>query len=188
MSDASPGQPIGGQLYASMEFEPKPVVAVSPVGEDPEEIEAAGGGHVVTHGAPDGIPQIKPEFLVVPGAGRASQTTEQLTEAAGRAVGTVGPGRGSVYGTLVHSAFSDEVIGLGNANLSSEISYLNGAIVPYGTRGSIRLDVVEGSLSAPTSVYDLKTGSATLTRSRIQQIQSRLPGGSGVPVLPITPP
>jgi len=115
-------------------------------------------------------------------------TAEQLTAAAGRAVGTVGPGSGSVYGTLVHSAFSDEVINLGDSNLSSEISYLNGEVVPYGTSGSVRLDVVEGPLDAPTSIFDLKTGSATLTPGRILQIQNNIPGGTSVPVFPITPP
>ena len=115
-------------------------------------------------------------------------TAEQLAAAAGRAVQTAGPGSGAVYGTAVHSLFSDEVIGLGNSDLNSEISYLNGNVVPYGTSGSVRLDVVEGPLNAPTAVFDLKTGSATLTQSRIQQIQSQIPGGTSVPVFPITPP
>ena len=122
------------------------------------------------------------------GISGGAPTAEQLTAAAGRAVQTVGPGSGPVYGTAVHSAFADEVLGLGNANLSSEISYLNGGVVRYGAPGSVRLDVVEGPINAPTSVFDLKTGSSTLTSSRIQQIQSQIPGGSGVPVLPIAPP
>jgi hypothetical protein len=57
-----------------------------------------------------------------------------------------------------------------------------------GTRGSVRLDVVEGPLDAPTCCYDLKTGSATLTPGRIRQFQGNLPGGANVPVIQIKPP
>lgn len=48
-------------------------------------------------------------------------------------------------------------------------------------------NVGEGTVDAPTAVYDLKTGSATLTPARIQQIQSHLPGGSSVPVYEVRP-
>ncbi len=37
------------------------------------------------------------------------------------------------------------------------------------TRGSVRLGVVEGPLSNPTTVYDLKTGGASLTAARQAQ-------------------
>lgn len=107
--------------------------------------------------------------------------------AANDAVQNVGTGSGAAYGTAVHSEFADLVDGMGNSSLSTEISYKNGVQVPYGTAGSIRADVVEGPLHAPTAVYDLKTGSATLTPARIQQIQSHLPGGSNVPVQEIKP-
>jgi hypothetical protein len=115
-------------------------------------------------------------------------TTEQLTAAAGRAVETVGPGSGPTYGTAVHSAFETEVRSLGNTNLATEQSYLNGNLVMRGTPGSVRIDVVEGPLDAPTCCYDLKTGSATLKPSRIEQIQGNLPGGANVPIIRITPP
>jgi len=74
---------------------------------------------------------------------------------------------------------------LGNPNLATEVSYLNGRVVPRGTAGSVRLDVVEGPLTAPTAIFDLKTGSATLTPARVQQIQQHIPGGATVPVLEI---
>jgi hypothetical protein len=47
--------------------------------------------------------------------------------------------------------------------------------------------VVNGPLNAPVSIFDLKTGSATLTPARIQQIQSHIPGGANVPVFPVRP-
>jgi len=113
----------------------------------------------------------------------STQTT--LTGAAGPAHTTVGTGRGPVHGTKTRTAFVAEVRALGNANLTTEVSYLNGRVVPRGTPGSVRLDVVEGPLTAPMTIYDLKTGSATLTPARIQQIQQHIPGGANVPVIEI---
>lgn len=112
---------------------------------------------------------------------------DDLAAAASRAGNTVGPGSGGAYGTRVHSAFAREVNAFGNANLSTEISYLNGVRVNYGTPGSVRLDVLNGPFNAPVSIFDLKTGSATLTPARIQQIQSHIPGGANVPVFQVRP-
>jgi RHS repeat-associated protein len=113
---------------------------------------------------------------------------DDLAEAARRASGNVEPGQGPVYGTRVHSEFADEIGALGRSDLHSEVSYLNGRVVPYGTKGSVRLDAVVGTPSAPTAIYDLKTGSATLSPSRIQQILSHLPTGyRDIPVLELRP-
>ena len=111
---------------------------------------------------------------------------DDLAAAATRARNTVGPGSGGAYGTRVHTAFAGEVNGLGQG-LRTEVSYLNGRVVDYGTPGSVRLDVVNVPLNAPVSIFDLKTGSATLTPARIQQIQSHIPGGANVPVFPVRP-
>lgn len=121
-----------------------------------------------------------------PAAKTGTTLTDDLAAAATRARNTVGPGSGGAYGTRVHTAFEAEVQGL-NQGLSTEISYLNGTVVPRGTAGSVRLDVVNGPLNAPVSIFDLKTGSATLTPARIQQIQSHIPGGANVPVFPVRP-
>ncbi len=120
-----------------------------------------------------------------PGNAPVQTTQSALTGAAGRACTTVGTCEGSVYGTRVHSAFEAEVNALGNANLTTEVSYRKGRFVPRGTPGSVRLDVVEGPLTAPTAIYDLKTGRARLTPARIQQIQQHIPGGANVPVIEI---
>jgi RHS repeat-associated protein len=121
-------------------------------------------------------------------AAQATNTADDLAGAASRAASKVGPGSGPVYGTRVHSAFAEEVAALGRSDLFSEVSYLNGQVVPYGTPGSVRLDVVVGSPSAPTAIWDLKTGSAALTPARVAQIQSHLPPGfQNVPVLEVRP-
>lgn len=120
-------------------------------------------------------------FMVGGGYGRVSRAilrnTEDLAGAASRARAALGPGRGPVYGTRVHAEFAREVQRLGNRNLRTEVSYLNGRVVPHGTRGSVRLDVVQGPLDNPEAVFDLKTGSAALDARRVAQIRSHLPGG-----------
>ena len=119
--------------------------------------------------------------------GGTGTTADALQGAANRAAAEVGPGSGATYGTAVHSEFASQVEALGNPNLSTEQSYLNGNSVTYGTPGSIRADVVEGPVDNPTAVYDLKTGNATLTPERVTQIQNNLPGGTNVPVKEIKP-
>lgn len=102
-------------------------------------------------------------------------TLERLLSAATRAADNVGPGSGPVYGRLVHSAFQDEVRRSIIQTFSPSRSCLNGAPVGYGTPGSIRIDVGEGTVDSPTAIFDLKAGSATLTPARIVQFQSHLP-------------
>ena len=119
-------------------------------------------------------------------AAEAGTTLDQLSAAANRAAQSVGSGSGPVYGTQVHTAFQAEVEALGQSGLRTEVSYLNGAEVPYGTPGSFRIDVGQyGANGQIQSVFDLKTGSATLTPARIQQIQQAV--GSPVPVTKVRP-
>jgi len=119
-------------------------------------------------------------------AAEGGTTLDQLSAAANRAAQSVGSGSGPVYGTQVHTAFQAEVEALGQSGLRTEVSYLNGAEVPYGTAGSVRIDVGQyGANGQIQSVFDLKTGSATLTPARIQQIQQAV--GSPVPVTIVRP-
>jgi hypothetical protein len=117
-----------------------------------------------------------------------ASTSDLLSNLASNAQATVGEGSGPVYGTAVHSEFASEINALGDSNLSTEVSYLNGEVVPYGTAGSVRLYVVEGNVLEPQAAYDLKTGSATLTPARIAQIRANLPPGyQNIPVVEIRP-
>ena len=119
-------------------------------------------------------------------AGAGGSAVLRVTAAASRAGQAVGPGSGSIYGTAVHTAFGAEVKALG-AGFQSEVSYLNGAVVRYGTAGSVRLDAVAGTAGAPTAIFDLKTGAAVLSPARIQQILSHVPSGSSVPIHVVRP-
>ncbi len=112
-------------------------------------------------------------------------TLARLIDAAGQALDQNGPGSGPVYGTDVHTSFANIVKSWGDPNLSTEISYLNGEVVTRGTAGSVRVDVVEGPIKAPTAIYDLKTGSAELTLARVQQLQTHVPGGKNLPVIEV---
>jgi hypothetical protein len=132
-----------------------------------------------------------PEVEIIattPAAANAASSEEssaaRLVAAANPARASVGKGRGGVYGTKVHTAFEKLAKGLG---FKTEQSYLNRLPVRRGTKDSIRVDALEGTVENPTAVYDLKTGSATLSDARIKQIQQNLPNGQNVPVILIKP-
>ncbi|WP_159084052.1 FG-GAP-like repeat-containing protein [Saccharobesus litoralis] len=62
-----------------------------------------------------------------------------------------------IRGTGIHKIFADKIDQLGT-DFSSEVSYLNGVQVPYGTKNSVRADAVFGSIASPKLVFELKTG------------------------------
>ena len=63
----------------------------------------------------------------------------------------------------------------GNRGLQTEVSYLNGRVVPYGTKGSVRLDVFD---SVNRTVWDYKFAlNPSLTPNRIRQIIANGPPG-----------
>lgn len=104
-----------------------------------------------------------------------------------------GLGNGPVAGTLKHG-YAEEVLTryqrmFGDRGLTAEARYAGGAPWQPGmtTTGSIRLDVVEGPLTNPTQVWDYKFGQATLSPSRITQIQNGIPNGANVPILMVKP-
>jgi hypothetical protein len=73
-------------------------------------------------------------------------------------------------------------------DLFTEVSYQNGILVDFGIKDSIRADVVLGSREQPIAVFDLKSGSATLTLARIQQIRANLPVGyKNIPIIEVKP-
>jgi RHS repeat-associated protein len=109
-----------------------------------------------------------------------------LSASAKQAAAKVGPGRGAVHGTKMHTEFQIANKAAGVTN--TEKSYLNGSVVDYGTPGSIRVDVVKGAADAPVAIGDLKTGTAKLTSARVTEIQSHLPTGyQGAPVYEVRP-
>jgi len=89
----------------------------------------------------------------------------------------------------VHTEFSARIASLGRGDLQTEVAYRGGLVVKRGTPGSVRADVVEGTLERPIAIYDLKTGSARLTPTRIADIRSHLPQGfQDIPIIEIRAP
>jgi RHS repeat-associated protein len=84
-----------------------------------------------------------------------------------------------IRGTLIHSEFKRLVDSTcPSSQYRTEISYKDGNVVPYGTPGSSRADVVLGPLLKPVVVYDLKTGWAYITRGQGQAYGVNLPPGT----------
>lgn len=82
-----------------------------------------------------------------------------------------------MYGTAVHKEFQNQIhlLKRQGINVTSEVPYLNGIVVPYGTKGSVRADVVVGDIHKPLGVYDLKTGVAKLSTAEKTNYQNNLP-------------
>jgi len=113
------------------------------------------------------------ERLARVGVRSAAELDQEAAQAVARAVAQVGEGRGAVYGTRLHSAL--RVQADASPNLRSEVSYLNRREVEYGTKGSVRLDIIGYKDGKPAVIYDLKSGSAKLTAARIARIRAELP-------------
>lgn len=110
--------------------------------------------------------------------GKATDLASDLQKAANQALDIVGEGKGPVHGTKVHSEFGkmvDQIDGV-----TSEISYKDGQVVPYGTKGSVRADAVAGDVNNPSKIYDLKTGNAKLTDKNIQKYNQNVPNSPPV--------
>ncbi len=115
--------------------------------------------------------------------GGQSNVAAQLQTCANTANARI-PGSGPVVGTYKHTAFASEVGKLGNSNLRTEVSFLNGSEVSYGTKGSIRFDVMQfGADGIPIAAWDFKTGAAVLTEYRIAQMQAQ--SGLNIPIFMI---
>lgn len=83
--------------------------------------------------------------------GSSANISSQLQSCADTANSKVS-GFGHVAGTKKHAVFTAEVNALQNKTLATEVSYLNGI---------------------PIAAWDFKTGTATLTAARIEQMQER---------------
>jgi RHS repeat-associated protein len=114
----------------------------------------------------------------LPAIAKAETMDSQLQNLANEASATVGEGSGAVHGTKVHTEFGNQASKI--KGVSTEVSYKDGKQVSYGTKGSVRADVVEGSVNKPKAVYDLKTGNAKLTNKNVQKYNQHLPANTPV--------
>lgn len=114
-------------------------------------------------------------------AARAAKDYDLIVkEALERAVAKTGPRANyksaQSYGVAVHNALKEEILALGDPRLRAEVSYRAKDPADYGEPGSVRLDVVLYDESgALAKVWDLKTGAAPLSKSRIREIERHIP-------------
>ena len=81
-------------------------------------------------------------------------------------------GEGHVIGSQKHKIFSEKVQELQIEDILVEQSYINKILVPYGTKGSVRFDVILVKNDMPVMAWDFKTGNATLSNARIQKMRN----------------
>jgi len=84
-----------------------------------------------------------------------------------------------IRGSRIHAEFAGSLKVIGGL-YSAEVSYKDGAVVPYGTTGSVRADGVYGPIGSPSYVVELKSGFAVPTPSEVDNYRRNLPPGTGV--------
>lgn len=78
-------------------------------------------------------------------------------------------------GTVTHKELEKLINGRGEAHLHAEVSRVKGrwADADYGTKGSVRIDVLEYAGEGTVCVYDIKTGksrSSRLSPARMREL------------------
>lgn len=123
---------------------------------------------------------------------RIDNTTDIIVDAVSDIVGQNGPGKGPLYGVAIHSQSAALIRSLDLPGIGSygvEQSFSAGDTVQYGLDGSVRTDVVlrDGrTIDAPIiAIYDIKTGGAKLTPSRVREIRASAGVDESVPVIEI---
>jgi len=158
------------------------VPVVSGVGEG---IRAIGIAAEVADTVHDTSKAVKAVENVSDNAEVGFETTQEFLQNAANSVKS--PVTGHVSGTKQHSAFKSVVDSAKNDRLKTEISFKDGEVVPYGRKGSVRIDVLECDESGKIiAAYDLKTGSAKLNQKQIDAIRKNT-GIFDLPVFEIKP-
>ena len=75
------------------------------------------------------------------------------------------------YGTKVHTNLKDQIDALDDPNFKAEVSILKSdEYARYGSKGSVRIDVLEKVSNETVCVYDIKTGRRGLSLTRSGEI------------------
>jgi hypothetical protein len=98
----------------------------------------------------------------------------------------MGEGTGPLFGVRVHLDFARRVRAYDLPGIGSdgvEQSSYFGGFVRYGFNGSVRTDVLlKNAAGKPIAIYDVKTGNAKLTPSRVKELREAV-GAPNVPVI-----
>lgn len=95
--------------------------------------------------------------------------TDSSNNAAKSLRGSMSP---TQYGTLVHTLVKRQIDAMGDPNFRAEVSHVKGIedAQDYGTKGSVRVDVLERRDQSTVCVYDIKTGRSGLSLTRFAEI------------------
>lgn len=121
------------------------------------------------------------------GISTIDDTTKKLSETLGDTmarVDMVPEWAPSVYGTAVHADFAARVKLQGFRGVEVEQSFFDGQPGGGGYTGSIRTDVIlRNDVGDIIAIYDVKTGGAVLSPSRVRELREKTGVGIGVPVI-----
>jgi hypothetical protein len=113
------------------------------------------------------------------------RNTDFLLDVLAESVHAMGEGAGPLFGIRVHADFGARVKGYDLPGIGAkgvEQSFHLGEAVRYGAEGSIRTDIIlRDVFGKPIAIYDLKTGNAKLTASRIGELRE----GARAPNVPV---
>jgi hypothetical protein len=142
-----------------------------------DDVDATGSVTPIENDARTGDPEI-------------DSITEKLLQRLADVLDLTGSGSGPIYGTRVHTAFAEAVRASGIPNIEVEGTWFEASSVfRYGLEGSIRTDVVlrgYDESSGVRAIWDLKTGNAVLTQSRVTEIRAKIGVGQSVPVIQLS--
>lgn len=128
----------------------------------------------------------------VTGKPEIDSTTDLLMDTLSKVHSLVGPGSGPAYGVQVHTVSAEilrkmNIPGIGSDGIEQSFSF--GDTVRYGLDGSVRTDVVlrdgQGPGASIVAVWDIKTGSARLSKARAAEIRASLMIGDDIPIIEI---
>lgn len=121
---------------------------------------------------------------------RVDSITEKIVTVLDTVLSNIGPGRGSLYGTHVHTETANilremNIPGIGREGIEQSFSF--GDLVRYGFNGSVRTDAIlrneqSGEILA---VWDIKTGNERLYPSRVAEIRRNLNISDDIPVIEV---
>lgn len=121
------------------------------------------------------------------GISTIDDTTKRLSETLGDTmarVDIVPEWAPSVYGTAVHVDFGAQVKSQGLRGVEVEQSFFDEVPRGYGYPGSVRTDVLLRNDSGDIiAIYDVKTGGAVLSSSRVRELREKTGVGIGVPII-----
>jgi hypothetical protein len=149
------------------------------------EVQSDASPDPVVPGAQYAQTQIEIHPSALTGKSQIDDTTRALAEKLAVTADTVPKGIGPLYGTAVHESFKFQLrAGMVPGVSVEDVEPTFGGTGQYGSKGSIRPDVVfryeTGDIAA---IYDVKTGSAQIRPSRVDEFRALTGVGRDVPII-----